>query len=79
MRLFEMPSNTHQLACNLGLDYKAIQHHMRMLEKNNMVDRIGAGYGTPFYPSNLLEANVGTLDDVVARLDRKINHKKVYI
>src|SRR5256885_522825 len=32
--LAEMPLNTHQIAKELGLDYKAIQFHLEVLEKN---------------------------------------------
>jgi len=44
MLLLERPFNTHQLAKELGLDYKAVQHHMKVLEKNNMVTKIGERY-----------------------------------
>jgi len=37
----EKPLNTNQLAKELGLDYKAIQHHIRILEKNNLVTSVG--------------------------------------
>jgi len=39
MLLLEKPYNTHQLALGLGLDYKAVQHHMKILEKNNLVSK----------------------------------------
>ncbi len=35
--LIERPYNTHQLAKKLELDYKAIQHHMKVLMKNNLI------------------------------------------
>ena len=35
--LKEKPQNTNQLANELGLDYKAIQHHINVLEKNNLI------------------------------------------
>ncbi len=41
IHLLDHPYNTHQLAQVLDLDYKAVQHHMKVLEKNNMVSRIG--------------------------------------
>ncbi|MDQ3970240.1 MAG: helix-turn-helix domain-containing protein [Thermoproteota archaeon] len=33
--------NINQLAEALKLDYKAIQHHISVLEKNNIVSKIG--------------------------------------
>jgi len=40
-KLKEILLNTNQLANELNLDYKAIQHHIRVLEKNNMITKIG--------------------------------------
>jgi len=77
--LLEKPYNTHQLAKKLDLDYKAVQHHMKVLEKNNMVSKIGEKYGAIFHLSNFLEMNLGALDEAIDKLDRKMNHIKVYL
>lgn len=79
IHLLEKPYNTHQLAKKLGLDYKAVQHHMKVLEKNNMVSKIGEKYGAIFHLSNFLEINIGALDEAIDKLDRKMNHTKVYL
>ena len=77
--LLDQSYNTHQLAKELGIDYKAVQHHMRVLEKNNMVSKIGEKYGAIFHLSNLLEANLAALDEAIYKLHQKMNHKKVYL
>ncbi len=79
MLLLEKPYNTHQLAQELDLDYKAVQHHMKVLEKNNMVTRIGEKYGAIFHLSNYLEVNITALNDAIDKLDRKMNQKKIYL
>ncbi len=79
MLLLEKPLNTHQLSQELDLDYKAVQHHMKVLEKNNMVQKIGDKYGAIYHLSNFLEVNISALDEAIDKLDRKMNHKKVYI
>jgi predicted transcriptional regulator len=79
MMLLEKPLNTHQLSQELNLDYKAVQHHMKVLEKNNMVTKIGEKYGAIYHLSNFLEVNIRSLDEAIDKLDRKMNHKKVYI
>ena len=79
IHLLEQPYNTHKLAQKLELDYKAVQHHMKVLEKNNMVSKIGEKYGAIFHLSNFLEINIGALDEAIDKLDRKMNHKKVYL
>ena len=77
--LLDKPYNTHQLAQELKMDYKAIQHHLQVLEKNNMVTKIGERYGAIFHLSNFLEINIIALDEAIDKLDKKMNHKKVYL
>ena len=79
MYLHDKPYNTHQLAKILDLDYKAVQHHMKVLEKNNMVSKIGEKYGAIFHLSNFLEINIDALIEAIEKLDRKMNYKKVYL
>ena len=79
MHLLDQPFNTHQLSKALDLDYKAVQHHMKVLEKNNMVSKIGEKYGAIFHLSNFLEINISALDEAIDKLERKMNHKKVYL
>ena len=79
IHLLEQPCNTHQLAKKLDLDYKAVQHHMKVLEKNNMVSKIGKKYGAIFHLSNFLEMNINALDEAIDKLDKKMNRKKIYI
>ena len=79
MLLLQRPYNTHQLAKELDLDYKAVQHHMQVLEKNNLVSKLGQKYGAIFNLSNFLEYNIRALDEAIEKLERKINSKKVYI
>jgi DNA-binding transcriptional ArsR family regulator len=79
MLLLERSYNTHQLALELQLDYKAVQHHMKVLEKNNMILKIGEKYGAIFHLSTFLEVNIGALDIAIDKLDQKMNQKKVYL
>ena len=64
----ERPSNANQLAGELGMDYKAVQHHMRVLEKNNMVAKEGERYGVVYFFSAFLEANADAFDEVAEKL-----------
>ncbi len=79
MLLLDQPYNTHQLAKELDLDYKAVQHHMKVLQKNSLVSKIGEKYGAIFHLSNLLEININALEEAIDKLDRKMNYKKVYL
>ena len=76
--LLDTPSNTHQIALTLKFDYKAIQHHLRVMEKNNIVAKLSDKYGATYHVSAFLEYNIHALDEVIDKLDRKLNIKKVY-
>lgn len=76
--LSENPMNTNQLAFEMSLDYKAVQHHLEILEKNNLVTKVGEKYGVTFHFSNYLEANILALDEVVTKLEHQLSRKIVY-
>ena len=62
--LKERPYNINQLAEALRLDYKAIQHHIVALEKNNLVNKMGEKYGILYFISNYLEANIESFNEI---------------
>ena len=64
------PLNTNQLAKELGLDYKAIQHHLNVLDKNNLITKVGDKYGATFFISTFLEVNLETFDEIVMKLEK---------
>jgi len=64
------PLNTNQLAKELGLDYKAIQHHLNVLTKNNLITKVGDKYGATFFISTFLEVNIETFDEIVTKLEK---------
>ncbi len=72
--LKEQPHNTNQIAESINIDYKAVQHHLAVLEKNNLVTKIGEKYGILYFISNYLESNIETYDEV--KLKVNFNNKK---
>ncbi len=70
LKLKENSFNTNQLAKELGLDYKAIQQHIRVLEKNNMITKVGEKYGITFFISTFLEVNMETFEEIERKLDK---------
>ena len=69
-KIKDTPLNTNQLAKEMGLDYKAIQHHIKVLEKNNIITKIGEKYGVTYFVSPFLEANMESFDELVEKLDK---------
>ena len=66
--LRKMSSNRNQLAIELGIEYKAIQHHLKVLEKNNLVRKIGNHYDVIYCVSPLFENSEFVFDEIVDRL-----------
>lgn len=68
--LRERPMNTNQLAAALGVDYKAAQHHLRVLARDGMVSRPTGRYAVEYSLTGLLEANMATFDEIAAKLEK---------
>ena len=67
--LQQRPYNTHQLSKELSMDYKAIKHHLKVLENNNLIAKFEAHYGSTFFPSTLFEENQNVFDEIAARMN----------
>ncbi len=65
-----MPTNTHQLSKQMRLDYKAVQHHLKTLEQNNLVTKVGDKYGATYFPSVLFEDGEAVFDEIVEKLKK---------
>ncbi len=66
--LRKRPSNKNQLSKELGIDYKGIQHHLKVLEENNMVIKTGNRYGLTFCVSTLFEKNEIVFQEIIDKL-----------
>ena len=68
--LIKNPLNIKKISEELQLDYKTIQHHMRILEKNNLITRMGDKYGILYFISNYLEKNIESYYNIKKKLVR---------
>ena len=64
------PQNINQLAKEMNIDYKEIQHNIKVLEKNNLITKMGEKYGVAYFPSSFLEANMVTFEEIEGKLDK---------
>jgi len=69
--LKKQPYNIHQLSQELSMDYKGVKHHMIVLEKNNLVEKINVTYGSTYYLSSLFEESQLIFDEITTKLDSK--------
>jgi DNA-binding IclR family transcriptional regulator len=58
------PANAHQLAETLGLDYRTVRHHLKLLERSGAVARpVGDAYATPY---EICASTMAYLESLVA-------------
>lgn len=65
--LQKSPRNANQLANELGLNYRAIQHHIEVLEKNNIIVKVGEKYGATYFLSTFFESNIETYNEIISK------------
>jgi len=67
--LDERPRNRNQLADDLDLNYKTVDHHVEVLEDNGLVECAGSDYGAVYLPSDRAEANWGTIEEIADQVE----------
>ena len=69
--LQDRPSNANQLAKTLAVDYKTIQHHLRILEENGLVTPSEKGaYGAVLFLTPKMEEALPLLNEIWSRNGR---------
>ncbi len=67
-KLRETPLNLYKLSQELDLHYKAIQHHILILEKNNLIISSDNRYRKMYFISPLLESNMKVFDEISLKM-----------
>lgn len=78
--LLKRPQNTNRLSKNLNLDFKTVQYHLGVLEKNGLVTfKGGGGFGKLYFPSKMLEDHIDSFDEILNEMEeqQKKKNKKV--
>ena len=71
--LRKRPINRNQLAIELGVDYKSVQHHLKILQGNNLVKKMGNKYDVKYCVSTLFENSEFVFDEIVDKLKKQRN------
>lgn len=62
--LKDRPYNINQLAEKIHIDYKAVQHHINFLKRNNIIHSEGEKYGALYFLTPFFEANLEVFDEI---------------
>ena len=74
--LLKKPQNTNQLSKTLKLDFKTVQHHLKVLEKNKLVMyKGGGGFAKIYFLSQMLEDNINSFNKLLKEIEIKNNKK----
>lgn len=65
----DRPYNAHQIADELGLDYKTVRHHIKILVKNNIIQPTGETYGRLYFLSPKMEDNFEVFEEIWAKIN----------
>ncbi|MBV0901228.1 winged helix-turn-helix domain-containing protein [Halomicroarcula salina] len=71
----DQPRNTNQLSEDLDLNYKTVEHHLERLVDHGVLLANGDEYGTMYFLSDRLEANLDVLDEVVAAAEIDVGNE----
>jgi DNA-binding transcriptional ArsR family regulator len=67
--LLKYPLNINRISEDLKLDYKTVKHHIHILEKNNLITRMGDKYGILYFISNYMEKNIDSYYDIKKKIN----------
>jgi len=71
--LFNKPQNANELSNNLGLEYKTVRYHLKVLYENKLITSVGGGYGKTYFPSEELEQNKHVFNEIWYEIGKKTN------
>lgn len=63
------PHNVNQLAEALDVHYRVAEHHVRALEKNNLIAPSGEHYGRLYFLSSEMEAHLDLFDEIWKKIE----------
>ncbi len=69
--LLKRPYNMNQLSTTLKMDYKTIQHHIKILEDNRIIVPEEKKYGTIYFPSPMFEDVMEEFEEIKKKTGEK--------
>nr|WP_302578986.1 winged helix-turn-helix domain-containing protein [Methanobrevibacter arboriphilus] len=67
--LHKRPYNTNNLSEKLKLNYRTVAHHLKILEKNKVVNSFGEKYGKVYLLSDNMEKNYNEFNNIWKQLE----------
>ena len=71
------PYNMNQIGKELHLDYKTVQHHVKVLGENRLLTSEEKKYGTIYFPSQIFEQNRKIFEEICGKLTKELEKEKL--
>ena len=68
--LAKRPSNMNQIKNELSLDYKTVQHHIKLLQENRLITSEEKKYGTVYFTSQIFEQNRPIFQEICEKINK---------
>lgn len=65
MELAKKPRNAHQISEIIGMNYKTVRHHLKLLFDNDLITSANKGYGEMYSLSKSLLENFEQFKDIL--------------
>jgi DNA-binding transcriptional ArsR family regulator len=65
--LMEKPKNANQLCVDLNVNYRTVDHHLKVLRENGLVTVMGNAYGRTYFPGSVMERNFEMFMEIVRK------------
>lgn len=62
--------NANELKEKLGLDYKTIQHHLRLMVKHRFISASGMNYGAIYRLTDEFKSHKHVLNEILAKVNK---------
>jgi DNA-binding transcriptional ArsR family regulator len=69
--LQDTPLNAHKIAKSLNLDHKTVAHHLKILSKNDLVQKAEKTYGAEYQLSQIMNKNQNILEEIMEKIGTK--------
>ncbi len=60
------PQNINKLREILNVNYRTIEHHIKILLDNRIIQKMGNGYGAVYFLSDYYQVHFNLLEDVIS-------------
>jgi len=77
-KLKERSYNTNQLAKELDLNYRTVEHHLKILLNHDLIESSGEGYGNVYFLTDKMEENYDLLQDMKDKLEMVSESPRIY-